>query len=298
VSQSTPTVYTTRPWRGNEVIPAIRSALEAWNTTNKGAAAPSYKEEGTLWIDDTGHPTWTLKLYDGTQWADIGTIDSTTGAFNATGVAPTSAAFDNADTTPSVAGRKSLYTTDSNGTITTFDDGVAGQIVRVLAADAATTIHSDLTASGKTLPLVAGDVMEWVYTGAAWKQVSGTVGMGNRYVPLSVPDAIGDWIGADIDAYTDVDVSDDGVRKGAVAVHCTYYMVKAGGTYGLLKVRENGSTATGIGTYAPWCTPVANDGVIGTFTVGVDSGAVFEAAFNIAWDASTINQAHVLGYWI
>lgn len=43
---------------------------------HKGAAAPGYKEAGTLWLDDAATP-WVLKIYDGTDWINIADIHAT-----------------------------------------------------------------------------------------------------------------------------------------------------------------------------------------------------------------------------
>jgi hypothetical protein len=197
-------------------------------------------------------------------------------------------------TTPSIAGASSWTTANTAATtITSLVDGRAGKVVTLLAADANTTIHSGLTATGMTIPLIAGDTLQWVYTGAAWKQIGGSVGMG-RYVPLAEPDSIGDWIATNVTAATDVDVSDDSVRKGACSVVISYVLSFAGNTM-YLYARKNGSTGTTEVRFQ--FTGATGDTyyIRGQFVVGLDNNAIFEAWHDAAVSSST---AKVHGYYI
>ncbi|MGD9538561.1 MAG: hypothetical protein AB7P52_11595 [Alphaproteobacteria bacterium] len=76
----------------NQGMPAARAdinaALQALASTNKGPSAPATPYTGELWIDDAASP-WTLKLYDGTDWIAVGTINPTTNLFQATNHART-----------------------------------------------------------------------------------------------------------------------------------------------------------------------------------------------------------------
>lgn len=47
---------------------------------HKGSSAPSYKEAGMLWLDDTSTP-WVAKFYDGTDWITMGEVNASTNAF-------------------------------------------------------------------------------------------------------------------------------------------------------------------------------------------------------------------------
>lgn len=49
-------------------------------TQHKGAAAPSYAEAGTLWLDDSATP-WRLKCYDGSDWIVIGALHAGQNSF-------------------------------------------------------------------------------------------------------------------------------------------------------------------------------------------------------------------------
>ena len=52
----------------------------AFGSTHKGNSAPSYAVAGMIWLDDTSTP-WVMKIYDGTDWIVIGTVDASTNQF-------------------------------------------------------------------------------------------------------------------------------------------------------------------------------------------------------------------------
>ncbi len=89
----------------------LASDLNAWrdalHSAHKGASAPSYAAAGSLWLDDTSNPSWTLKLYDGTDWIALGTVDTTANAYQTAGL--TDAAHE--------------YTKAQNFNATTLTDG-------------------------------------------------------------------------------------------------------------------------------------------------------------------------------
>jgi hypothetical protein len=200
--------------------------------------------------------------------------------------------------TPSIAGSSSWISANTSATtITNWIDARSGKVISVVINDAYTTISSTLTKTGMTIVCVAGDTLQFMYTGSAWKQIGGSVGMG-RWVPLTDPDAIGDWIAANVTTYTDVDVSDDGVRKGANAVCCRFYTVKSGGTWAALRTRRNGSSDTLFQNYGPYVTPASSDDFFGNFRIPLDSNGVFEASWSASWATSTTNSAWVIGYYI
>jgi hypothetical protein len=92
--------------------------------------------------------------------------------------------------------------------------------------------------------------------------------------------------------FTDVDLSNDSVPAGASAV-VLRVIIDASATFAALKVRRNGSTDDLVA-----CTDVAGDSNTGVcdITVGVDSGAVMEAAFTASWTPTT-NAGYVVGYY-
>lgn len=79
------------------------------------------------------------------------------------------------DTTPSVLGVRVLRTKNTNATtITTFDGGRVNQRVTVLFDDANTTLDhgTDIVLdSGSDFTAADGDVKEFVYDGAAWREI-------------------------------------------------------------------------------------------------------------------------------
>lgn len=72
---------------------------------HKGSSIPAYAEAGTLWIDDTANPIWTVKWYDGTDSISMGTINSTTNVFTPT----TAALYDGSRNYAADAGSNDTY---------------------------------------------------------------------------------------------------------------------------------------------------------------------------------------------
>jgi hypothetical protein len=59
---------------------ADNSGKTALMDHHKGSTAPGYAAAGIIWLDDTATP-WILKIYDGTDWITIGTVNATTNVF-------------------------------------------------------------------------------------------------------------------------------------------------------------------------------------------------------------------------
>lgn len=55
----------------------LEPAFDAQYTNHSGSSRPSYVQPGMLWIDTTTNP-WIVKIFDGTQDASLGTINTTT----------------------------------------------------------------------------------------------------------------------------------------------------------------------------------------------------------------------------
>jgi hypothetical protein len=287
MSQSNPDIYT-GPAPGATTVPAVEDALKACVSMHSGAAEPSYKILGTLWYDTTAD---VIKLYNGTSWNILARVDEANG--NAACIPENVTTGD--DATPSVKGIASLELTSVGaGTITNFDNGAEGQILTIRTTNFNDTIAGALTATGMAIPLFTGDTLQWIYDGAEWKQIGGSVGMG-QFVPVKPPNQIGDWPAATVIAPADVDVSDDGVRKGAVAAQIVWYGQASGAPLVHLYARENG--VAGITTAG--ALQVANVGVFAHFVIPLDNTAKFEAYFSADWDAvDVVNLAYVHGYWI
>ena len=144
------------------------------------------------------------------------------------------------------------------------------------------------------IPCLDGDTLSFVYDGAAWQQIAGSVGMG-VFVALSDADAIGDWPASSTGSPTDVDVSDDGVRKGASVVCFRQYLYLNGSL--ALNVRPNGSSDTADATTLVARTSTSAIRQLAHVVVPLDDDAIFEAWFSNTGSA-TVNTAAVVGYWI
>jgi len=105
-------------------------------------------------------------------------------------------------------------------------------------------------------------------------------------------DGIGDWISSSTVDWTDVDVSDDGVPKGAIAVILCNAMLSSE-TNITCYFRKNGDSNTD-GT-AILSTTFASIGITNVLLVPIDSNGIFEAKFSSSW-TSSINSASVMGY--
>ena len=77
--------------------------------------------------------------------------------------------FTAADATPSVA-TGNIWETGGSVTITTFDDGVIGQIITVISRHAVTydVGGTNLKAGSANIVTASGDVTTWVYNGTDW----------------------------------------------------------------------------------------------------------------------------------
>ncbi len=61
---------------GLEYRTADNSGKQAILSSHKDSSAPSYAEAGCIWLDDTDTP-WILKIYDGSDWLLLATINAT-----------------------------------------------------------------------------------------------------------------------------------------------------------------------------------------------------------------------------
>ena len=78
--------------------------------------------------------------------------------------------FSSSDTTPSVLGGNLWKTHASGQTLTTFDDGVPGQIITVISTAAVVFDVTSTTLKGGStnITTASGDVTNWVYDGTNW----------------------------------------------------------------------------------------------------------------------------------
>jgi len=134
------------------IIGASQSGLQYRNADNdgkkallnhhKGSAAPGYAEAGMIWLDDTATP-WIMKIYDGTDWIGLGTVNASTNLYvpyNTSIWAGTSGGTANAQTlTPAqalgayVAGVQHEFlvsASNTSGTVTLAVSGLATRNIK------------------------------------------------------------------------------------------------------------------------------------------------------------------------
>ena len=92
------------------------------------------------------------------------------GAAAFSGPSETFVTFGSSDTTPSVATGNLFKTHASGQTLTTFDDGVAGQTITVISTAAVVFDVTSTTLKGGStnITTASGDVTEWTYDGTNW----------------------------------------------------------------------------------------------------------------------------------
>jgi hypothetical protein len=122
---------------------------------------------------------------------------------------------------------------------------------------------------------------------------------GGIYIPLPSGNQIGDWIAASTASYTDVDVSDDGVPSGAVAVHCFMWANSIGGPGNtVLRARKNGESHDTNATLVAKLTNLAGTNLNGDeFVVPLDENLIFEAR-TVAGLTASPWECWVKGYFI
>lgn len=217
------------------------------------------------------------------------------------GILKTEAAFADADTTPSVSAGGLFRTANTGATsISNFDDPTSGQVIQVRVNDANTTfVHGATTIrmkAGHNVVATTGDIFLFRYDGTDWFQLAGGYGRGaaGAYVTLAEPDAIGDLIAVTQTTFTDIDVSDDGVPKGATAAMTRFYLNAPTSGVNLL-VRKNGSASSTNNHIALFCASGSN-ATVSEVAVPLDADAKFEAKFDSSAGAASIWTAAVIGY--
>ena len=85
MSQSTGVIPANQ--NGTDYRTLHNAANAAINSSHKGSSRPSYVVAGMVWLDDSaGATAWALKLYDGTDDIILGTFNTTTNVFTASGL--------------------------------------------------------------------------------------------------------------------------------------------------------------------------------------------------------------------
>ena len=125
---------------------------------------------GNLTLDPNG--TGTIILSKAVTAGSTLTVSGATtvnGGFAAAGTSGTFITFGAADATPTVAGGN-LFKTGGAVTVTTFDNGVAGQTINVISAHAVTYDFnaSNLKCGSADIVTASGDVTTWMFDGTNW----------------------------------------------------------------------------------------------------------------------------------
>ena len=125
---------------------------------------------GNLTLDPNG--TGTIVLANAVTASSTVAITGATvvnGGFAAAGTSGTFITFGAADTTPTVAGGN-VFKSGGAVTVTTFDDGVAGQAITVISAHAVIFDVTGTTLKGGSADITtaAGDVTSWIFDGTNW----------------------------------------------------------------------------------------------------------------------------------
>ena len=96
------------------------------------------------------------------------------GAAAFSGPSETFVTFTDSDATPSVTAGNLFKTNTSGVTITTFDDGTAGQTVVVISAGAIVydAASATLNCGTSNITTASGDVTTWVFDGTIWYLLS------------------------------------------------------------------------------------------------------------------------------
>ena len=161
----------------------------------------------------------------------------------------------------------------------------------VLATNSNTTIDGDLTKTGMTIPLIAGDTLEFIYDGTNWQQIAGSVGMG-QFVKVTRAVVV-DWLGnSDTSGWFEVDMSlNSTFRKGAIAADLSVTMAITGGGLLDLSIATDG---TGLGNFTALNTTTAN-ATTGFIQVPLNEDGKFWGSYALALN---VGGAILHGYYI
>lgn len=203
--------------------------------------------------------------------------------------------FADGDTTPDVSAATDWKTANTGSTtITALDGGFAGHRVNLRIGDSNTIVSGALTKSGRTIICQVGDFFEWFHDGASWHQRGGNAGLGRP--ELITPATVTDWPAANVlvGAPATIDLSKDGVRKGAMGALVLHYFQCNAAVSAAFSVR-----AYGISTYCQKAVVWQNAYGYGEIFVPLDNDARAQAYFSADWSAgAAINSGRVVAYYI
>jgi len=72
---------------GSQLASDLNNFRDAILSSHKGSTAPTYKTAGIMWLDDSATPVFELKIYDGTDWIILFSINISSNTFNLGAVA-------------------------------------------------------------------------------------------------------------------------------------------------------------------------------------------------------------------
>ena len=160
---------------GLELTDNYNNALNALNTCNSGASAPTNQlsgvpSAGNCWLNTSTGAWMPLGYYDGSQWVSPGWIDSTDHIFiNNTNVGP-STTIASASTTNLCASGGPYISISGTTTITSFGSSCpVGTLKQVVFQGALTLTHSSslfLPAGGANITTASGDRAVFYYAGS------------------------------------------------------------------------------------------------------------------------------------
>lgn len=160
-------------------------SLDALLSAHKGSSAPSYAVAGTIWCDDAADPLWTVKVFDGSDWTALFTLDTTNNRVVWHHAASVDAA--SASTVDLGAVTSSLVRITGTTTITAFGTAAAGT-QRILRFAGVLTLTHNATSlilpGGASVVTAANDVAICVSEGSGnWRVVA--------FIPAAPPRGAG-----------------------------------------------------------------------------------------------------------
>jgi hypothetical protein len=310
---------------GTQLATDLNGHRDAVHSTHRGTTQPSYRVAGLFWEDTSGGATSTLlKVYDGSDWITLGTINETantfvpSGALTATGGNLTGALnfakgsnITAASTTDIGAATGNVVDVTGNTTITGLGTVQAGTVRVVRFTGAPLLTHNGtslILPTGASIQAAAGDVAVFVSLGsgnwycASYSPAAGPVGIASQaeaeagsnntrgMTPLRVAQAIAElanvgWSHADSAASTSgTSIDFTGIPAGVTEIVVTFVNIEQGTANQQLMVQIGDSGGLATSGYVGRVT-----GISGT-PLGDDMSSGFfmteDTLFDAAFDFS------------
>jgi len=243
---------------GAAVRADMNNALAALGSTMKGPNAPPAPTAGMMWWDDdTPSATiWTLKAYDGADWAELGRLNVTTNIFTPAVGNVAWADVASAATTDLSATSSNVRITGTT-TITSFGTADSGLMRNLRFAAALTLTHnasSLILPGGANITTAAGDTAVAISLGSGnWVVVNYQPAV-NIYAQKSYVDDGDRWVQLSSTAITAVSQIDLTWTGGAYLAYKIYILglrPSASTASDLfMRVRRGGTFVAGASDYA------------------------------------------------